>query len=897
MTVSIAPGSRLGPYEIVSLLGAGGMGEVFRARDTKLNRDVAIKVLPAGFGEDKDRVARFRREAQLVASLNHPNIAAIYGLEESHGTVALALELVDGEDLAHRLARGPIPVDEAVAIARQIAEGLEAAHERGIVHRDLKPANVKLSRDGVVKVLDFGLAKAYEGDPASSDAGVTHSPTLSRNMTEAGMILGTAAYMSPEQARGRPVDKRADIWSFGVVLYELLTGQRLFRGETVSDTLAAVLRQDVDLSALPPDTPAAVRRLAARCLERDVKRRLRDIGEARIALLDPAPEPAAGAPLPAVRPPAISRTGRGTMTVLALLALAAAAAAGAWARARLAPAQRTAPSRLTMALPPGHVLSGNGGPAISRDGRAVAYTARDTTGVSRLYVRALDRFEPSAIPGSEGAQSPFFSPDGSRVAFFTRGKLLTAAVAGGAPTPIADASAIPHGGTWCEDGTIVFAPSLSAGLLRVPSSGGKPEQLTQPDEAAGGYAHARPHCLPGGRALLFTIWGGVNASKGTALLSLSTRKWTLVSSQATSARYARSLKDGTGHLLQSGSRGIRAAPFDPKRPLLVNPETFVVDDVFFTTSWQDSWFSVSDTGTLVYVPGDFLLGTPTWVDRQGRATPAADKPLSISDPALSPDGTRIVMQDPDSVLWTMDLRRGTRTRLTQEGDAGYAMWSRDGTRIFFGSNRSGDWDLYSMPAAGGPAKHLLTRKGNQFPLSLSPDGTLLFNERTKEKIGAEVLALLPDGTVTPVLDAQPSYFAGAQFSPDGRTVAYLSDETGRDEVYVRPYGRAGDAVPVSADGGNAPRWSPDGKEVFFRRGDAFLAASISASGEGLSVGDARKLFEVRAAVGRSTFHPGYSVSPDGTRFLVHLLDPRAIPTQISVVESWFDELQAKVPAR
>jgi eukaryotic-like serine/threonine-protein kinase len=887
--MSLSPGSRLGPYVIAVPIGAGGMGEVFRARDTRLNRDVAIKVLPTAVVEDKERVARFRREAQLVASLNHPNVAAIYGLEETNGTVALALELVDGEDLAERLAKGAMPVEEAIGVARQIAEGLEAAHERGIVHRDLKPANVKLTKDGTVKILDFGLAKAYEGDTTSSDSGLSQSPTMSRHMTEAGMILGTAAYMSPEQARGRAVDKRADVWSFGVVLHEMLTGKRLFAGETVSDTLAAVLRQDVNLTALPVDTPASVRRLLARCFERDPKLRLRDIGEARIALARPGAEDAA--PIPTAAPVARRRPA----AALAPLAVAIAVGLlGAWTFSRLRPAAARGVTRLTIALPPGQVLSGNGGPVITRDGRTVAYTARDATGAGRLYLRALDRFEPILIPGSEGAQSPFFSPDGSRIAFFARGKLLTAAVAGGAPTPIADASAIPHGGTWNEDGTIVYAPTLSSGLLRVPASGGKPEQLTQVDDAAGGgYAHVRPQSLPGGRALLFTIWGGSNpASKGTALLSLSTRAWTRVSPEATTVRYARS-----GHLLQSGPHGVRAVGFDPERPRVVTPETFVVDDLFFTTSWQDSWFSVSDTGTLVYVPGDFLLGTPTWVSRDGRVTSAADKPMSMSDLAVSPDGSRIVMQDPDSVLWALDLRRGTKTRLTGDGgDSGYPLWSRDGARVVFGSNRTGDWEIYSVAAAGGPATRMLARKGNQFPLSFAPDGTLLFNERSKGKPGADVLALSPDGTVTPVLDAQPSYFGGAQFSPDGRAIAYLSDETGRDEVYVKPFGRAGDAVPVSTEGGIAPRWSPDGKEVFFRHGDAFLAASVSTNGGALSVGDARKLFEVRAAVGRSTFHPGYSVAPDG-RFLVHLLDPRAIPTRIDVVENWFGELLAKVPAR
>jgi len=892
---AILIGQTLSHYKITSALGAGGMGEVYRATDTKLGRDVALKLLPEAFAADPDRLARFEREAKVLASLNHPGIAHLYGFESTRlpdGSSChfLAMELVEGEDLAERLKRGAIPVDEAVAIAKQVAGALEEAHEKGIVHRDLKPANVKVTPDGKVKVLDFGLAKAFTGDTASgSSADLSQSPTLAQTGTAAGIILGTAAYMSPEQARGKAVDKRADVWAFGVVLYEMLTGRRLFEGETVSDVLAAVLTREPDWAALPPTTPARVRQLLGRCLERDAKQRLRDVGEARVALGGATSSVEAGA-IPAASAGAAHGSAAMRWATLALVALVSAAAGiGLFSRLRSAPPR--AVTRLQVTLPPGQVLSGNGGPAISRDGRTLAYTARDATGVVRLYVRALDRFEANLVPESEGAQAPFFSPDGSRVGFFARGKLMTAAVAGGAPTPIADASAHPLGGTWGEDDTIVFGPVLSAGLLRVPSSGGKPQQLTQPDEAARGYAHGRPQFLPGGRSVLFTIWGAPEV-RGDAILSLESGQWVQVTSGIWSARYARS-----GHLLLSGPRGIRAARFDPDRPALANPQTFVVDEVFSTQAWSDSWFSVSDTGTLAYVPGDVTLGRLAWVERDGRVTLVSDQVQSLVDPSLSPDGERIAFEDRDDNLWTLDLRRGTRVRLTLDGEGSnaYPVWSRDGTRVLFASNRSGDWDIWAVPPGGGPATRLLTRKGNQFPVSAASDGTILFGERSKGT-AADIFTLSPDGRVTPFL-VTPFSTTGAQLSPDGRAVAYISDETGRDEVYVRPFGGKGDAAPVSTEGGNAPRWSPDGREIVYRRGDAFLAASVTSSGGTLTVGDSRKLFEVHAAAGRSTFQAGYSVSPDGRRFLVLLLDPRAIPAQINVVLNWFEELKAKVSTR
>ena len=891
--MTLTSGTRLGPYEVVAAIGAGGMGEVFRAKDMKLGRDVAIKVLPAVFALDPERLARFEREARLLAALNHSNIAHIYGFESAaiaDGTTVhfLAMEMVEGEDLAQRLLSGAIPADEAVAIAKQIADGLEEAHEKGIVHRDLKPANIRVTPDGKVKILDFGLARAYESEAAGpgGNSQLSHSPTMSRHMTEAGIIMGTAAYMSPEQARGKAVDRRADIWSFGVVLFEMLSGERLFAGETVSDTLVAVLTREPDWSTLPAAIPPSVSALLRRCLERDPKQRLRDIGEARLSLNDAASRSISAAAETAAPSAGAASTRRPAAWAMLAVAFAAGLLVAGWAMRR--PQHPLSVTRLSIPLPSGQVLTG-GSPAITRDGRRIAYVALDPGGESRLYLRALDRLESDAVQGSEGARQPFFSPDGGRVGFFARGKLLTASVSGGAPTAIADASYYSNGASWGDDDTIVFVPSLGSGLMRVPSFGGTPDQLTKPDEAGAGYAHTWPQIFASGHLVLFTTWGGANAgAAGTNVLDLETRKSTPISPSTWSVRYSAS-----GHLLISGPRGVMAAPYDPLHPQVTRAQTFVIDDVAYDTSSSNSWFSVSDNGTLVYAPALSNLSTFAWVDRKGGVTPIDVKAARFRDPSVSPDGARVVVEE-DSAFWAVDLRRGTRTRLASENEVmnAYGGFRHDG-QIVYSSNRGGDWDLYSVPAGGGEPTRLLARKGNQQYLSEAPDGTILFSDRG-QATGANLWTLSRDGKAQPFL-VSPASNVGGQFSPDGRVVAYVSDETGRDEIYIRPFARPGEAVAVSTDGGHDPRWSRDGKELFYRHGDSFLAATISTA-SGLSAGDPHRLFDLRAAPGRSANHAGYDVGPDG-RFLVLILDPRAIPTQLNVVLNWFEELKAKVPSR
>ncbi len=885
--MSLSPGTRLGPYEILSPLGAGGMGEVYCARDTKLGRDVAVKVLPTELAGSPDALPRFEREARAVAQLSHPNILAIYDFGRQGETAYAVMELLEGETLRARLEHGALPARKAVELAVQMAEGLAAAHEKGIVHRDLKPENVFVTAEGRAKLLDFGLAKVAGSVLASWGKTLTTPP---EGATGPGVVMGTVGYMSPEQVRGEAADHRSDIFSFGAVLFEMLTGRRAFGRETAAESMTAILKEDPpEIAASGPGLSPALSRIVHHCLEKKPGERFQSARDIAFALKNLSSTSGSDASFMA---PSASQHRRTTWRWATLAFVAGSSVVmGVWGWARLRHSERPRVTRLSILLPAGQVLTGSEGPAISHDGRSIAYVARDAAGVSHLYVRALDRFESSLVPDSEGAHSSFFSPDDSRIGFFARDKLLTGSLSGGAATAIADTSFQPGGATWGEDDTIVFAPSLITGLVRIPSSGGKPQQLTEPDGAAKGFVHTWPQFLPGGRGVLFTIWGGSDDVMGTALVSL--KSGTLITHLLPgkwSSVYVRS-----GHILKSGRHGITATSFDPDDPQPTRAQTSVLDGVFYSTVSLHSWFSVSDSGTLVFVPGDPDLVTLAWVDREGRVTPIADKAASVTNATLSPDGTRVVLEDDG--LWLVDLRRGTRIRLTQENEGvnSYSLWSRDSTRIIFGSARGGgDWDIYSVPAGGGPAKLVLGRMGSQVPLSEAPDGTLLFSDRSRGT-AADLWTLSPDGKVAPFL-VSPADKMGGQYSPDGRAVAYVSNETGREEVYIRGVARPDDTAVVSNDGGIGPRWSPDGKELLFRHGDAFMAVSVSTTGL-LQVGNARKLFEIQAASGRTTNHPGYGVSPDGRSFFVLRLDPRAIPTQINVVLNWFEELNAKVPLR
>ena len=901
--MTLSPGTRLGPYQIASPLGAGGMGEVFRARDTKLNRDVAIKVLPSAFAQDAERVARFRREAQVLASLNHPNIAAIHGLEESEGVLALALELVEGEDLAERLTRGAIPVDEAVAIAKQIAEGLEAAHEKGIVHRDLNPANLKLTREGTVKILDFGLAKAYEGE-RTADGALSQSPTMSRQMTEAGVIFGTAAYMSPEQARGGTVDKRADIWAFGVVLYEMLTGKRLFAGETVSDTLAAVLRQEIDWKALPASTPPGLLRLVERCLYRDPKRRMRDIGEARIAL-----EERLGT-LDTVR----ASSGLRVLPWVIALSATIVAALALWAL--WPPAPQPAPRlRLSAELGAAASLSTNWGPAaiLSPDGRLLAFVASNGSDERPLlYLRQLEQLDSAPLSGTEGARDPFFSPDGEWIAFFAGGQLKKVSVSGGAAVTLCDA-ADDRGGTWAEDGTIFFAAAgqPGVGLSRVSSAGGAPQTLTTPDPASQEVTHRWPQALPGGKAVLYTA-GRTNGDYEDASLVVHTLAGDTRKVLHRGGYHGRYLP--SGHLVFIHEGTLFAATFDLDRLELTGQPVPALGSVTANPVYGGAQFAFSRDGTLVHLRGEGLgLAVPIqWMGREGKLQPLRAAPGVYNNIRFSPDGQRLALdirEGKNLDVWVYEWGRDTLPRLTFDpGDDRAPVWTPDGRRIAFSSARADKaiGNLYWQRADGtGEAERLTESKNRQSPMSWHSSGKFLAFQELNPQTSFDILILPVTGDeASGWKPGKPTVFlngpfieVGAAFSPDGLWLAYNSNESGRNEVYVRPFPGPGGKWQVSTAGGVWPTWSRSRSELFYHAEDGrIMVAAYTVEGDSFRAHKLRVWSPglVPLKAGTRT----YDLHPDGERVAVLKAsgdEAEARRDKVVLIVNFFDELRRLAP--
>ena len=853
-------GSRLGPYELVAPLGAGGMGEVWRARDTRLGRDVALKFLTQAVAGDPDRLARFRREAQVLAQLNHPNIAAIHGLEEADDSPFLVLELVEGEDLAARLRRGPLPVDEALAAARQIAEALEEAHEHGIVHRDLKPGNVKLTPDGKVKVLDFGLAKAWSGDLAtgsSSSSELSQSPTLAHTGTEAGLILGTAAYMSPEQARGKRVDKRSDVWAFGALLYEMLTGRRLFDGETVSDVLAAVLTRQPEWAALPPGTPARVRLLLERCLERDSKQRLRDIGEARITLAGAA----AGAEASGAS--AVSGVGLRTWAAAGMGVAAALLLVAAYERFRPEAAVELPVRKLELAIEGFGYSAFGRAPAIAPDGQRIVYSAS-----SRLWVRDLSDLRSHELPESDGGLYPSWSPDSRHVAYIQRGRLWTVPLDGGQPSEL---GAVPadlagSGGTaWSDDGLIVVAGSDSVGLFAIPAKGGQGRDLA-PLERTKEADYHEVSALPGGRGFLFTV----HRKEGLDTISLLANGARRVLLQLAGESLRTPVYSPTGHIVyrrESTSPGLWAIGF--------SLDKLAVAGAPFPVFPGGSAPSVAKDGALALVRASDTPSEIVWVARDGAVEriaelpgPANDDSDGITALSLSPDGRRAVvniLREGYGDLWVCDLARGSTSRLmARRADALSAVWTPDG-RVIFTSLLGGQrWNLWRVAPDGGNPERLSEFDGIQNPLAVSSDGRYLAFAQGAG--GVADLFWLP---LEARHDAQPWQQTpakdglAASFSPDGRFLAYESDETGRSEVYVRPFPDGDGRWQVSTEGGEVPVWSRSAPEILFRSRDRILSAALSVRGRALEIAKPRTLFVAAPELSKS-----FGLLPDGTRLLM-----------------------------
>jgi serine/threonine-protein kinase len=870
---SLKAGQRLGPYEILATIGAGGMGEVYKARDTRLKRDVAIKICAAQFSE------RFEREARVIASLNHPNICQLYDVGPNY----LVMELVEGANLS-----GPLPIETTLNYARQIAEALEAAHEKGIVHRDLKPANVKITPAGVVKVLDFGLAKAIEQPAATSDP--SNSPTLTMSATRAGVIVGTAAYMSPEQARGAVVDKRADIWAFGCVLYEMLTGRQAFHGDTTSDILAAVLKEEPDWSRIQ----AKAQPLLRRCLVKDPKRRLRDIGDA-MPLLEGASEVS-----PERRPWV-------WITASAALATALAITLGvSWLHAnRVEPLHPLA--RLSVDLPPDITVSMRSSPplALSPDGGRIAVIEQDAVHKQRLATRRLDQSEFAPLSGTEGADKPFFSPDGQWIGFFADGKLKKIAVQGGVPVTLCDAPSV-WDASWGDDGKIIIIPTyVGGGLLRIPSTGGAPAPVAKLNPETG-ERHVSPQVLPGSQAVLFGASAGSFDDGNIDIFSFKTGERKTVLRGGFFGRYLPS-----GHLVYMRQNTLFAAPFDLSRLSVTGAAQPVLEDVSTLSRFGHANFAFSQNGTVVYVStaGEFPWSI-FWLGSTGHTEPFQLPPGFYWTPRVSPDGSRLAFGMSNTPgggadLWVHDLKRGATSRLTSRPGWNYwPVWTPNSKNIVFASVGSATRGLYWVRADGsGEAQRLMDVQA--LPFSFSPDGKRLAYEEssiTAAPIWTAPVEGDPDhprlGKAEPFLRTPFINTTGA-FSPDGRWLAYSSNETGTREVYVRSFPRPGSKSQISTGGGMIPTWSRNGRELFFyspldRR---IRVADYAVKGDSFMAGKPRVWSQKSLMIARvgSTF----DLAPDGKRFAVALYpdgtsEPKPI-THLTALLNFFDELRRRAP--
>ena len=852
---------------------------MWRATDTKLNRDVAIKILPEALALDADRMARFQREAQVLASLNHPNIAVIHGVEER----ALILELVEGHTLAERIAASPIPLEEVVPIAKQIAEALEYAHERGVIHRDLKPANIKITPEGKAKVLDFGLAAVAQAS-AAGPADPLSSPTLTMRATQIGVIMGTAAYMSPEQASGKPVDKRADVWSFGVVVWEMLTGGRLFEGETISHTLADVLRAGIDLGKLPNDTPSAIRNLLRRCLDRDIRKRLRDIGEARIILEEPMEEAAPGA-VPQTQKRANRQWIPWTLFGIAILA-------GGLAYFGRETTQ-AGPVTWTIPPPPDTAFSGLGGPAVSPDGNCIAFVAT-TSRVAHVWIRSLDNLQSRPLAGTEGASSVFWSPDGKTLAFSAGGKLKRVPAEGGVGQVICDVSS-PRGGSWSKDGMIVFAPNVQTNLYRVSASGGDPVPVTTLDPSGAENSHRWPQFLPDGKRFLYYARTGNPAESGIYAgwadpAKRSDRK--LILKTGSNAMYAPPPEGvrGPGYLIYLRDRTLLAQPFDADRLEKAGEPTVIAERVAESTPLTPARFFATSR-LLIYGGQGGASSQLFWFDRSGkRISEITTGDGSYVSPSLSPDGKRIAaaFAGPQIIdIFIVDIARRVPTRLTfGETRPGSTIWSPDGDYIAYTSLSNGRAALVKKRFDGSSSEEVISAKANASAVcDWSRDGKwiLYMVQGAETRTDLWYVSATDKGEPRPFLQTKAHETCG-QFSPDGKWVAYSSDESGAYQIYVQAFASGGKRQ-VSRDPGIQPRWSGDGKELFFHSydSDAVMAVDIRA-GAAIEPGIPRKLFDAVVAPGQGGIN--YAVTANGQKFIIPTETRASVAEPITAILNW-----------
>ncbi len=923
-------GKTLAHYEILSKLGEGGMGVVYRARDSKLDREVALKLLPAELSHDPERLARFQREARVLASLNHPYIAAIYGLEEAEGQSFLVMELAGGVDLSVRLAKGPLPVEDALSLALQLAAGLEEAHEKNIVHRDLKPANIMIGPDGKVKILDFGLARALA--PESADAqNLENSPTITAAMTQAGTILGTPAYMSPEQARGKTIDRRTDIWAFGCCLYEALTGRRPFRGETVTDILAQIIELEPDWNALPKETPGRIRILLWRCLQKDPQRRLRDIGEARFEIGETSSDPSGAVPAlgPTVDKPGITRP-QLIASVLAAVAFGVLATSLVVWNLKPSPVTRPEPiRRYSINLSPDAPLQpmeedgGGTGMALSPDGTLLVYVADTGPNQHQLFLRRLNRLDDARpIAGTEDAVSAFFSPDGQWIGFFTHDKMKKVSVQGGPSVTLCDIAA-DLGAGWGDDGHIVFSSERGQGVKRISAAGGPVEDLMDESfmKSHGLLMVVFPVVLPGGRSVIFTAVAGKSWSEiRIAAFSLETGEVEFLVEGALGGFY-----HPTGHLTYRQEGALMAAPFDAGRLEITGPAVPVTEEnmTLFPQPSFPILFDFSAEGTLVYVPGSedppqvSVARTLVWVDREGIEEPIHAPPRPYREVDLSPDGTHAAVRFNDPLdfsdkedIWILDLTREpvTQQRITYEPQgASSPVWTPDGQRIVFGSLREGAFHLSSIAANGtGPVETLHVSRIGLSAYTWSADGrSLIFHQGTGNS-DIWALSLDDEPTARPLMAESYDELHPA-ISPDGRWIAYETHEIkipGGHNVYIRPFPNIDDGKwLISTRGGEYPVWAPDGRELYYWSYSGQMTAVRIETEPDFAVGNPEELFGGEYLT--FTANRPYDISPDGQRFLMIKEDKEALEAaeaveappiaELIVVENWGEVLKGIAP--